>query len=128
MLRRLRTPVAAFTPLVEEASPTVVAAKAVVPGAVVRRLRLTLCVPPDELPEPEPKANCCRPPSAPGAVAAFVTVMSVPTPYTEDSALACAVLTPAAVAFTTMTSAMASAMPIAMMNVWRRRFESSRRR
>ena len=55
-------------------------------------------------------------------------VTSVPTPYTDWSALAWALLTPPARAFTRITSAMANAIPIAMMDVCRRRFFSSRRK
>ncbi len=57
-----------------------------------------------------------------------MTVRSVPTPYTDSSAWACAALTPAASEFTIITSAMAIASPAATMIVCFLRPASSRRR
>ena len=77
--RRLSTPVAALTPVVDTAFCTAVAANAVVPKPVVSRFVLTLWLPFRVEPAPLPKLKRC-PFVADGAVAAFETVTSVPTP------------------------------------------------
>jgi hypothetical protein len=82
--------------------------------------------PDDEDPAPEPKLKLGLPPEF--AVAVLVTVMSVPTPYTDCRTVDCADFTPEAIDETMMTSAIASAMPIAMMTVCFLRLNSSRRR
>ena len=88
---------------------------------------------PVSVPAPAPKSNRGPPPApcwvvALCAVAGWLTVMSVPTPYTDCRTLCCAWRTPPETASTMMTRAIASAIPIAMMIVCLRRLSNSRRR
>ena len=57
-----------------------------------------------------------------------MTVMSVPTPYSECRTEPSAFLTPVDAAVTVITSPMPSARPIAMKMAWRARRRSSRQR
>ncbi len=68
------------------------------------------------------------PPAVLLVVGALVTVMSVPTPYSECKTDAWAFLTPAAAAVTVITSPIPSASPIAMKMAWRARRRNSRQR
>jgi hypothetical protein len=128
---RLSVPDAAATPSTSCTASSADASKVAVPGATVRRELFSSVVPsapvaPSSAPNSNPTAG---PPSpSPGAAAACETVRSVPTPYTDSSTAACASRTPVETAFTIMTSAIASAIPIAMIAVCRRRPASSRRR
>ncbi len=73
-----------------------------------------------------------RNPNEPGvnepALGVWVTVTSVPTPYSECSTCACASLTPDDAAVTVMTRPIPSARPRAMKIAWRIRRRNSRRR
>jgi hypothetical protein len=99
----------------------------VVPGPVDRRELATERLVPFSVPAPAPNAKAGPPPAEPVA-AGWVIVMSVPTPYTDCSALACADLTPEETDVTTMTRAIARAIPIAMMMVCLRLLSSSLRK
>src|SRR4051812_25501490 len=93
----VRTPVAAFTPLVPVTVCTAVALSVLVPRDTARR-DCDRSVEPLPLPEPLwlPKSKLGRPVLDALGVSVFVTVMSVPTPYTDCSTLACAACTPPA--------------------------------
>ncbi len=62
------------------------------------------------------------------AVGVWVTVMSVPTPYSECSTVAWASLTPEDAAVTVITRPIPRARPRAMKIAWRIRRRNSRRR
>ena len=134
MFVRLSAPVAAATPSTAAASATVDAARVLRRKSVTSRDWLRVVVPSVEVCPPlSPKWN--RPPPSPrppppwpGPACAPVTVRSVPTPYTDARASACASRTPAESAFTTITRAIAIARPVATIAVCLRRPESSRRR
>ena len=74
----------------------------------------------------------CRKPNAVAAFSpcdgAWVTVRSVPTPYSECSTVACESFTPAEAADTVMTKPTPRARPRAMTIAWRLRRRNSRRR
>src|ERR1700712_693931 len=78
VLSRLSTPVAALTAEVAAIFVTPVVAKGETPPAGRSFDEFTVRVPPLVLPSPAPNLNCCGPVEE--VVAAFVTVMSVPTP------------------------------------------------
>ena len=86
-----------------------------VPAAICPlRTFLISCRKPNEVPPPEPLAGGC------------VTVMSVPTPYSVCSTVACESLTPFEAAVTVITRPTPSARPSAMRTAWRIRRRSSR--
>ena len=88
-----------------------------VPAAIwPLRTCLICCLKPNVRPEPDP------------CFGGWVTVRSVPTPYSECSTAACAFCTPVAAEVTVMTSPIPSARPSAMKTAWRMRRRSSRRR
>ena len=123
----VRTPVAAATPSVAATVATFAVVSVLVPRATARRDWDRSVLP--LLDEPwSPKSNDGRPPFVDEGVSVFVTVMSVPTPYTDCRTLDCAACTPPAIEDTITTRAMASAMPIAMTAVCFLRFVSSRLR
>ncbi len=80
----------------------------------------------DWLPTWPRKPNPAGPPEP--AAGAWVTVTSVPTPYSECSTVAWASLTPEAAAVTVITKPIPSARPRAMKIAWRIRRRNSRRR
>ncbi len=88
-----------------------------VPAAICPlRTLLICCRNPNEVPPPDPFAGGC------------VTVMSVPTPYSVCSTVACESLTPSEAAVTVITRPTPSARPSAMSTAWRIRRRSSRQR
>ena len=122
---------AAATPSTSATVSSADASKVVLPKPAVRRDWLISVESPVVVPSSAPNSN--RPGPAPaspssGGVGSCETVRSVPTPYTDWSTDACASRTPEATEFTIMTSAIASAMPIATIAVCLRRPASSRRR
>ncbi len=125
----VRTPVAAATPSVPATVATFAAVRVLVPRDTARR-DWARSVEPLLLPdEPwSPKSNDGRPVLLDVGVSVFVTVMSVPTPYTDARTLDWADCTPLAIDETMTTSAMANAIPTAMMTVCFLRFVSSRLR
>jgi hypothetical protein len=88
-----------------------------VPAAICPALTFLIsCRNPNAVPPPEPLAG------------GWVTVMSVPTPYSVCSTVACEAVTPAEAAVTVITRPTPSARPSAMRTAWRRRRRSSRQR
>src|SRR5256885_10280065 len=88
-----------------------------VPAAICPLLTFLIsCRNPNEVPPPDPLTGGC------------VTVMSVPTPYSVCSTVACEALTPSEAAVTVITRPTPSARPSAMRTAWRSRRRSSRQR
>ena len=85
-----------------------------VPGATDSRSWLTLV----DVVSPAPKSKRPGPPAP--RLAAWVTVMSVPTPYRDCSTWLWAALTPAEAALTVMTRPIPTARPSATSRAWRR--------
>jgi len=100
-----------------------------VPWPMLVRLSILIFVPDagrDWLPTRPRKPNPAGPPEP--AVGAWVTVTSVPTPYSECSTVVWAFLTPEAAAVTVITKPIPRARPRAMKIACRIRRRNSRRR
>ena len=109
-------PAAAATCLTSAAWASAAASNVAVPGVVDSRDRLTWREPSSEA-VPASAPNSKRPgPRVPGG-AVWLTVMSVPTPYTDSRTSAWASRTPAEIELTRMTSEIARASPKTTMRV-----------
>ena len=100
-----------------------------VPWPMLVRLSMSIFVPDAgrvPLPTRPRKPNPVGPPEP--AVGVWVTVMSVPTPYSECSTVAWAFLTPEEAAITVITKPIPRARPRAMKIAWRILRRNSRRR
>ncbi len=100
-----------------------------VPWPMLVRLSMSIFVPDAgrvRLPTRPRKPKPVGPPEP--AVGVWVTVMSVPTPYSECSTVPWAFLTPEDAAVTVITKPIPRARPRAMNIAWRIRRRNSRRR